>query len=199
MIRAILLLGNPGKDYEKTRHNAGTLCMEALSGRLNVSTWNKKLNTEYAFVPHPAGSNDKIMIARSLGFMNLCGQDLKPLLDFFKITPDSILVLHDDLETPYGTIKLKANGGHGGHNGLRSLDQHLGTQNYLRIKIGIGRPVHGDVASYVLSRFNKDEEAVWALVADKVAELVVNASMANDNAMKGLIQDSKEVKCFQGA
>lgn len=199
MIKAILLLGNPGKDYEGTRHNAGTLCINSLQTHFKFSTWNKKFNTEFASAGPLNSSGEKVHIARSLGYMNLCGQDFRPLLDFFKIQPASVLAIHDDLETPYGTIKFKEGGGHGGHNGLRNLDQVFGTQQYFRVKIGIGRPKHGDPASYVLSRFTKDEEAVWSLIADAVAKLAAEACAVNLSALKQLTLRYKDIKCFQGA
>ena len=147
-------LGNPGSDYENTRHNAGALFVEALARDAGQSLRpEKKYLGLYARVQWQGFD---LHLLNPSTFMNRSGQAVKALADFFKITPEQILVAHDELDLPPGTAKLKRGGGHGGHNGLRDIIAHLGTNDFHRLRIGIGHP--GDsrqVTGYVLSRLTK--------------------------------------------
>jgi PTH1 family peptidyl-tRNA hydrolase len=104
-------------------------------------------------------------------YMNLSGESVRPALSFWKLTPDAVIALHDDIDLPPGRVRLKLGGGHGGHNGLRSMDQHLGTPNYFRIRLGVGRPVHGEVSDWVLGRFGTAERGL----ADQLVDLGADA------------------------
>ncbi|BES72559.1 aminoacyl-tRNA hydrolase [Marinobacter nanhaiticus D15-8W] len=147
-------LGNPGSDYENTRHNAGALFVEALARDAGQSLRpEKKYLGLYARVQWQGFD---LHLLNPSTFMNRSGQSVKALADFFKIKPEQILVAHDELDLPPGTAKLKRGGGHGGHNGLRDIIAHLGTNDFHRLRIGIGHP--GDsrqVTGYVLSRLTK--------------------------------------------
>lgn len=151
-------LGNPGPDYENTRHNAGALFVEALARDAGQSLRpEKKYHGLYARVQWQG--LDLHLLTPST-FMNRSGLSIKALADFFKISPELILIAHDELDLPPGTAKLKKGGGHGGHNGLRDAIAHLGTNDFQRLRLGIGHP--GDsrkVTGYVLSRLGKKEAA----------------------------------------
>jgi PTH1 family peptidyl-tRNA hydrolase len=163
--QALLFLGNPGKEYERTRHNAGFL----LASRWNPARdagWQQKFKGEWAAVNR--GSR-KVYLLRPLTFMNLAGESARALGDFFKVPAEGWVAVHDDIDLPFGEVRFQTGGGLGGHNGLRSLKQHLGTDRFHRLRIGVGRPVHGDVAAFVLGRFTPDEEIELERILDRAA------------------------------
>ena len=167
MIKLICGLGNPGREYAATRHNAGWMILEAVSGQCD---WQKKFKGLYAqdfFFP-----GNKVVFLKPETFMNKSGESLRACMDFFSIGPDEILVLHDELELQFGKTELKTGGGLGGHNGLKSVVQHIGTRDFRRLRFGIGRPAHGNVSSYVLSKFSKDEEAFLPGYIDDAVRLI---------------------------
>lgn len=147
MIDLFVFLGNPGKEYERTRHNAGFLLLEHLrpsaSGQMKYHS---------LFIPE---GRQKLL--KPMTMMNRSGLAVRECASFYKLTPDRILVAHDDLELPLGTVKLQQGGGLQGHNGLRSIRESLGSADFFRLRIGIGRPIHGDVRLYVTSPFTQDE------------------------------------------
>jgi PTH1 family peptidyl-tRNA hydrolase len=150
---SVIFLGNPGKEYEQTRHNAGFLVANRWS-RARDLVWQQKFKGEWASL----NEGRKIFLLRPLTFMNLVGESARALGDFFRVAPESWLAVHDDIDLPFGEVRFQTGGGLGGHNGLRSLKQHLGTDGFHRLRLGIGRPTKGDVASFVLGRFTPDEE-----------------------------------------
>jgi PTH1 family peptidyl-tRNA hydrolase len=145
----IVGLGNPGANYEKTRHNIGFMVIDALVKRKNA-TKQSSSNFDgelFKFSNH--------FLLKPLTFMNLSGIAIAKVKKFYKV--EEVVVIHDDLDLPFGTLRFKKAGGHGGHNGLRSTDEHI-TKEYIRVRMGIGKPIHkGEVASYVLSDFSSDE------------------------------------------
>ncbi|GFO67974.1 peptidyl-tRNA hydrolase [Geomonas limicola] len=152
--KLIVGLGNPGPQYSWTRHNAGFMVLDRLSRQAGISV------TKKAFSGLSGDGNwagERVILLKPQTFMNLSGRSVAEALRFYKLTPADLIVIHDDLDIPYGSVRLKLGGGHGGHNGLRSIDQELGSKEYLRVRMGIGRPVHGDVSNYVLSNFHKEE------------------------------------------
>lgn len=153
-MNAVVFLGNPGREYERTRHNAGFLLSSSWPKTSGLD-WQKKFKGEWA--PLIVGSQ-KVIALRPLTFMNLAGESVRALGDYFKVDPRSWVAVHDDIDLPFGEVRFQTGGGLGGHNGLRSLKQHLGTDGFRRLRIGVGRPSRGDVASFVLSRFTPDEE-----------------------------------------
>lgn len=157
-------LGNPGIEYQATRHNAGYLVLEhfldsrneklkpqALSRAGNVALC-AKLRLGYG-VDAPT-----VVLAKTGTFMNVSGPAVKALLKFYELGPERLLVVHDDIDLDFGIEKLKIGGSNGGHNGLKSIDAALGTRDYARLRIGVGRPVAGDVVDWVLGRFSKTEQ-----------------------------------------
>jgi PTH1 family peptidyl-tRNA hydrolase len=196
MIDLVVFLGNPGKEYQHTRHNLGWMILTELEQLLGSFSWNKK--ADVAFAQILVGSRT-LRVCRPEGFINNSGKGVRALLDFFKIDIQSVLVVHDDLETKFGHVRLKMGGGASGHNGLRSIDQHCGGQQYWRLKVGIGRPAKGDVANWVLSRFSKDEEAVLPLVLAKSTELITKFGNCNAQNLLSTAQTLSESIAFQGA
>jgi len=152
-------LGNPGAKYAKNRHNAGMLAFDLLKGRLDGVSKGRRGQSEifYSEFLRDDGLKMDVYLARPLSFMNLSGEAIVPALKFYKIPVSRFLVMHDEIEIPFADIRLKKGGGHKGHNGLRDIIAHLGSADFHRLRIGVGRPDHDDVASHVLSNFNDDE------------------------------------------
>lgn len=145
-----VFLGNTGRGYASTRHNAGFMLADHL---FPSASYSVKFHSAYA-------KEEGLVLLKPLTQMNLSGTAVIEAATFFKIPPEGILVVHDDLELPLGKAVWKLGGGLQGHNGLRSIKDRLGSAAFWRLRIGIGRPVHGDVANYVLSSFKEDEKAV---------------------------------------
>ncbi|MDX1755897.1 MAG: aminoacyl-tRNA hydrolase [Marinobacter sp.] len=168
-------LGNPGSDYENTRHNAGALFVEALARHAGQTLRpEKKYHGLYARI---RWQGLDLHLLNPTTFMNRSGLSIKALADFFKITPEQILVAHDELDLPPGTAKLKKGGGHGGHNGLRDTIAHLGSKDFHRLRLGIGHP--GDsrqVTGFVLGRLGKRENEELNAVFDEVMRVLPDAA-----------------------
>ena len=147
----IVGLGNIGEKYQLTRHNIGFLVIDEMTKNLSTSNVN---NTNFQSTLLKSGYN---LFAKPTTYMNNSGVAVHAIKEYYKIDLENIIVIHDDLDLPFGTVKFKIGGGHGGHNGLRSLDTHI-TKEYIRVRIGIGKPLDKtDVANYVLSNFSKEE------------------------------------------
>lgn len=157
-IKLVVGLGNPGADYISTRHNAGFWFVDELAARHGGQfVGERKFQGELARI-HIAGQDLRLL--KPMTFMNRSGQSVRAVMDFFKLKPEEILVAHDELDLPPGTIRLKWNGGHGGHNGLRDLNNHLG-RDYRRLRVGIGHPGHASaVVGYVLKRASSEDEGL---------------------------------------
>ena len=171
-IKLIVGLGNPGDKYTDTRHNAGEWLVERLARRFNVS-----LNPESKFFGKTArtlvnGKEVRLLVPTT--FMNLSGKAVGALAIFYRIKPEEILVIHDELDLPPGTAKLKQGGGHGGHNGLKDIVAQLGNNNnFYRLRIGIGHPGHRDfVASYVLNKPSPADRDTLEKVLDEATDCV---------------------------
>jgi peptidyl-tRNA hydrolase, PTH1 family len=151
-------LGNPGKQYEKTRHNIGFEVIDSLSEKLNIPLDRAKFQGIYG-IGHVNG--EKVFLLKPLTYMNLSGESLRPLMNYYDINHDELTVIFDDLDLPVGKIRLRQKGSSGGHNGIKSIIAHLGTQEFNRIRVGIDRPPSGmKVPDYVLGRFTKEEQAL---------------------------------------
>lgn len=155
MIKMVVFLGNYGKQYEKTRHNVGWLFEKSLG---NTEQYITKFNGLYY------KDNKGLIYLLPQTLMNNSGKSVIQAMQFFKIKIEEVLVVHDELDTAFGSFKLKVGGGLAGHNGLRSIADLSGSREFSRLVIGISRPDHGSVASYVLQRFNIQEEAELELL-----------------------------------
>ena len=151
MIRLLVGLGNPGPEYEGTRHNAGFWWIDAVARKLGATLLpDRSYHGLVARVNRPAGP---LWLLEPQTFMNLSGKSVAALARFFKITPDEIVVAHDELDLPPGALKMKLGGGHAGHNGLRDIHAQLGSADYWRLRLGIGHPgVKSEVVNYVLRK-----------------------------------------------
>lgn len=161
----IVGLGNPGSEYDGTRHNVGFEVADMLAERASASFSEKKFK---ARLGRGRLEGADVLFIKPQTFMNLAGEAVGPALGFYKAETQEVIVLHDDLDLDVGRLKLKQGGGHGGHNGLRSLIEHLPDANFIRVRIGIGRPPpRWDSADYVLSRFGKvDQPAIERALKD---------------------------------
>jgi PTH1 family peptidyl-tRNA hydrolase len=157
MISLFVFLGNTGANYARNRHNVAWQFADSLD-MLAPLSWQKKFHGVYAVIDtySPQGTGKKWFLKPET-FMNNSGEIVGEIARFFKIDPKAVLVVHDELELPLGTVSLKWAGGLGGHNGLRSIESVLGTRDFWRLRFGIGRPAHDDIAGYVLSDFLPDE------------------------------------------
>ncbi|WP_270975072.1 aminoacyl-tRNA hydrolase [Trueperella sp.] len=180
---AVIGLGNPGPTYENTRHNIGQHVVHELARRAGSSlSVHKQSNTRAASVRvgiGPGKPGEAVVLGVSNGYMNTSGGPVSSLLKYFKIAPEDLIVIHDDLDLPFGHLKLKRGGGSGGHNGLKSITQSLGAQDYVRLRFGIGRPPgRQDPADFVLSPFtskeDKEVDVLIALAADAVEDVLLN-------------------------
>lgn len=153
----IVGLGNIGKEYKNTKHNVGFSTIDKIANNYNFPEWKEK--NKYLFTKSKINDTD-VILAKPTTYMNLSGEAVQALTTLYKIKPDDIIVIHDDLDLKTGTIKTKQGGGTGGHNGLKSIDSKIGN-NYHRIRIGISHPrdinPNQDVASYVLSKFSPED------------------------------------------
>jgi peptidyl-tRNA hydrolase, PTH1 family len=174
MIKLIVGLGNPGREYEFTRHNIGWLVIDELLTSYSIN-WKSKFKGEYCEADI---HGQKIYFLKPQTYMNLSGESVVPLMQFFKIQIDEIMVLHDELDLNFGKIAFKQGGGLAGHNGLKSIAQHLSSQEFKRMRIGIGRPDKGSVSDWVLSSFYDQSDENVGKVLTKSAD-----------ALKVLIKD----------
>lgn len=156
-MKLVVGLGNPGMRYRFNRHNAGFLVLDGLSTRHHIPIGQAAFD---ALTGKGKVAGSDILLAKPQTFMNLSGVAVRKLADYFRIEQENIIVVHDDLDLPFSTIRLKAGGGHGGHKGLISITDHLGSTDFVRIRLGIGRPAHkAMVEGYVLSPFSEEEMA----------------------------------------
>lgn len=180
-MKLIIGLGNPGKEYEKTRHNIGFMAVDACA-----QEWNIPLNREKFKGVYGMGmvNGEKVYLLKPLTFMNLSGECVRPFMDYFGIEEADIIVFYDDMDTELGKVRLRAKGGHGGHNGMKSLIQHLGTNAFPRVRMGVGKPTHESVVNYVLGRFRSEEEV---LVKQSVEQTVGAATYRLANSFENVM------------
>jgi peptidyl-tRNA hydrolase, PTH1 family len=168
-------LGNPGREYERTRHNAGWLVLDELARR-HAGSWRSKFSGSLAEVRL---DDDRVALLKPETYMNESGRSVAAAARFFKVEPEHLLVVHDDVDLEPGRLQARRGGGLAGHNGLRSLAQQLGSQEFLRLRIGVGRPGRGDprpVSDWVLSPFapEEDVEALVGRAADAVETILAD-------------------------
>ncbi|MGO2660748.1 aminoacyl-tRNA hydrolase [Mycetocola reblochoni] len=179
--RVIVGLGNPGDRYAATRHNIGQMVVDELAARAGARWGSHKANARVAEAWNRPGGT-KMILAKPNSFMNLSGGPVQALCRFYSVAPEDLIVVHDELDIPFDTIRLKRGGGHGGHNGLRDIIPAVGSADFTRVRMGIGRPPgRQDVADFVLSGFSSSERAALANhVSDgaDAVELLLDSDLA---------------------
>jgi PTH1 family peptidyl-tRNA hydrolase len=168
-------LGNPGREYRDSRHNVGFMLIDRLIIRLNAR--GMKVQSK-AIVTTATYEERKLILAKPQTYMNLSGQSAQGLLNFYKLPMENMLVAHDDLDIPFGTIRIRPKGGPGGQGGMASTIEQLGTKDFPRLRIGIGRPPgRMDPAAYVLQNFSRDEMKVLSEIVDRAADAALTFVM----------------------
>ena len=168
-MKIIVGLGNPGNEYAKTRHNVGFMLIDALADNLNITLWKDKFNAQIA---EGRIGTEKILLVKPQTYMNNSGEAVGPLMRWYKLEPEDIIVAHDDMDIPAGTVRIRKKGSSGGHNGIKSLIAHLGSENFARIRLGIGRPHPGwSVVKHVLAPFPAEDR----IEVDKAIDYLIPA------------------------
>ncbi len=163
-MKLIIGLGNPGREYATTRHNIGFMAIDKL-----CSSFKNKFNGLYGEV---IINGEKIILLKPLSYMNLSGEVIRKYVDYYNIDIDDILVICDDLDMDVGKIRLRSKGSSGGHNGLKNIILHLGTDNFKRLKIGISNKKDIDTKDYVLGKFNRDDKKIIDKSLDKINDII---------------------------
>ncbi|TGA96526.1 aminoacyl-tRNA hydrolase [Sporolactobacillus shoreae] len=168
-MKIIIGLGNPGSEYAHTRHNIGFEVIDELAARHHIDLNRTKFN---ALFGKGLIDGQEVLLVKPLTYMNASGEAAGPLVHFYKLTPDDVLAIHDDMDLPVGRIRLRQKGSSGGHNGVKSLIQHLHTQEFARIRVGVGHPERSRqvVINYVLNGFTEEEKTLIADAIDRASE-----------------------------
>ncbi|HET9030340.1 MAG TPA: aminoacyl-tRNA hydrolase [Candidatus Aquilonibacter sp.] len=161
--RLVVGLGNPGKEYERTRHNAGFMVVDEVARRMGVASWKKKDSAEQAY-----DSTRRVVLVKPTSFMNLSGTPVRLISSWYRTPPESVLVIVDEMDLPFGALRMRPFGGHGGHNGLRSIIATVGDR-FPRLRFGVGRPKF-DTIDHVLSPFTSDESRKLPEIIDAAAD-----------------------------
>jgi peptidyl-tRNA hydrolase, PTH1 family len=191
-VRLIVGLGNPGQEYRWTRHNMGFLVLEHLAKKEEIQLARRRFQA--VFGPGRIARRD-VILAKPLTYMNLSGEAVGRLLRFFHIPPEDLIVVHDDLDLPFGKLRIRVQGGHGGHQGVKSIIECVGSNEFIRLKIGIGRPgdPRQDPADYVLAPLTREEREEVKDTVDRGAEVIgVLLSSGPQEAMNRFHKDGGE-------
>jgi PTH1 family peptidyl-tRNA hydrolase len=170
----IVGLGNPGREYARHRHNAGFMTIDLLAEQVDADSFRSKFSGEIA---RAWLEDEDALLLKPMTYMNCSGDSVQPCAAFYKIPAENIIVVHDELDLPFGEVRLKMGGGHGGNNGLRSLIQRLGTPDFGRVRIGIGRPAagfKGDPSDWVLNPFSGEEREKLPTTLKQAAKSVLD-------------------------
>jgi PTH1 family peptidyl-tRNA hydrolase len=169
-MKIVVGLGNPGKQYAGTRHNIGFMVVDYLAAAPSVSPFRVQFQS---LVAETTEAGEKVLLIKPETFMNLSGRAVRAVLDFYKVPVENLLVVSDDFNLPLGKLRVRANGSHGGQNGLRNIQEQLGTDAYARLRIGVGQPGPGEAVDFVLSKFKPGDKAVVEDAVAKAAAAVV--------------------------
>lgn len=168
-MKLVVALGNPGDDYVNTRHNTGFYMLDLYLESKGLIHYKSKFNGLYVMA---SVHGEKVIFLKPQSFMNLSGEVVKKFVDFYKLDVADVFVIHDDLDIPLGSFKLKPSGSSGGHNGLKNIEAHLKTQKYKRLKIGISHVDKEDTIDYVLGKFTKDEQEIMEKLSIIIGNLL---------------------------
>lgn len=184
--RIVVGLGNPGREYETTRHNLGYRVVDELGVRYGVERWKQKDSARQAYV-----SGRNLVLVKPTSFMNLSGAPVRLISSWYRTPPEGVLVVADDIDLPFGKVRMRPFGGHGGHNGLRSVIATIG-EGFPRLRIGVGRPKEDDAVDHVLTPFDANERALLPSIVAAAADAVqiwldenVDAAMRFANTFTG--------------
>ncbi len=175
-MKLIVGLGNPGVEYENTRHNVGFMVIDNFCSKNNLLCNNNKFNGLYV---QTTINNEKIIFLKPQKYMNLSGEVVRDFVNYFKIDINHIFIINDDLDITLGKYKLKSSGSCGGHNGLRNIELNLGTNKYKRLKIGISNDKNRDTKDYVLGKFTKEENEILKQIVEKTENIIKDFLMIN--------------------
>ena len=171
MMYLIAGLGNPTREYDKTRHNVGFSVIDVLADKYNIDVSDRK---HKALCGRGVIEGEKVLLLKPQTFMNLSGESIREAVDYYKIDPEDIIVIYDDISLEPGQLRIRLKGSAGGHNGIKNIIAHLGTQEFPRIKVGVGaKPPKMDLADYVLSRFGAEEQKIMDEAFGEAAEAAV--------------------------
>jgi PTH1 family peptidyl-tRNA hydrolase len=176
-VRLVVGLGNPGREYERTRHNAGFMVVDELERRFGVLQWRTKDSARQAAVP-----DENALLVEPQSFMNLSGAPVRVIASWHRTPPEEVLVIADDMDIPFGKLRMRPSGGHGGHNGLRSIIGTLGGENFPRLRFGVGRPDNASI-DHVLSSFTIDER-------ERLPQIIAAAATGVERWLKHGIDDA---------
>ena len=181
----IVGLGNPGREYENTRHNIGFAAIDIIAEKYNIDVNRTKFKGEYGegFI-----NGNKVILLKPYTFMNLSGESVREAIDFYKLTEEEDLIIYDDISLEVGRLRIREKGSAGGHNGIKSIINHIGTDVFTRIKIGVGAP-KGDLVNHVLGKFSKEEVNILKQTLDVVAkateDIIANGAKDAMNKFNG--------------
>lgn len=181
----IVGLGNPGREYENTRHNIGFAAIDIIAEKYNIDVNRTKFKGEYGegFI-----NGNKVILLKPYTFMNLSGESVREAIDFYKLTEEEVLIIYDDISLEVGRLRIREKGSAGGHNGIKSIINHMGTDVFTRIKIGVGAP-KGDLVNHVLGKFSKEEANILKQTLDVVAkateDIIANGAKDAMNKFNG--------------
>ncbi|MBS7006858.1 aminoacyl-tRNA hydrolase [Anaerostipes sp.] len=189
-MKVIVGLGNPGRQYERTRHNIGFEAVDYIAGKNQIEISTKK---HKALIGSGYLGGQKVLLAKPQTFMNLSGESLRGIMDFYKLDPSDFIVIFDDISLDVGQLRIRRKGSAGGHNGIKSIISHLGSMDFPRIKIGVGEKPKGyDLADYVLGHFSKGEMELYDDVFPDVNDAV--KLMAMDDISGAMNQYNKKAR-----
>ena len=169
-MKLVIGLGNPGKQYEKTRHNVGFLCLDRLANKLNISF---KIDSDFKASLSLYNCGEKCIFVKPQTYMNLSGEAVGKIAKYYKIDAKDILVIHDDMDLPFGALRLREKGSAGGHNGVKNIILHLETEEFKRIRVGISGHAEIDAKDYVLGHFSKKELSDLEIIAEDVCNAIL--------------------------
>ena len=189
-MKIIVGLGNPGAKYAGTRHNVGFSVILKLADKYNISLTEKKHKAEFG---KGIIEGEKVILAMPQTYMNLSGESVRELMDYYKCDCSDIIVIYDDIDLAVGRLRIREKGSAGGHNGMKNIILHLGSQEFTRIRVGVGqKPKNMDLADYVLSRFPKDERVLMEEAFERAGEAAI--CMMNDTMEHAMNQFNKKTE-----
>ena len=181
-MKLVVGLGNPGKQYENTKHNIGFMVVDAIADSVPHTPWREKQRAEVCSI---TVAGEKVLLVKPQTFMNVSGESVGPLMRYYKIDPSDVYCIYDDMDLPVGKLRIRPNGSSGGHNGIKSLITHLGTENFPRFRVGIGRPLpQWSVIDHVLAPFSEEsQEKVQKGIKDTVKAVLGTLEVGIDKGM----------------